>query len=977
MAAELLKQAIVDSEKYELQRSYGVKQLGEYDFKDRQEAYYVELLCNMYDLLRARERDLLHKEIYETELLKIAIGLLVFSDPATEDAFTHINKHNNTLFVAAIYYICGYEAIASLLLKRMGDVYLETEAAQQLYALIRGKDYPADEERIRESFVLKALMKGENVVLENYKHELLDRKEKFSYNSEREFFDEQMMMFAMNRYAENNLASDLSRFDPNTDWSAYIKYSANEGILSFLPSQRDALEKGLLGFEGSFSLKMPTSAGKSYITELLIYQELTKDPDSKVLYLAPLRSLSRELGEKFEKIKKFFGYKVAVKYGGGSAADNVLSDEIQILVSTPEFFISLEEGIEDLLVRYKLIICDEGQLLDDYSRGINYEMLLTRLRKNKDKRFLFISAIIPNIQDINEWLGGTDKLIGDSNYRPSSIKLSKAVVNGNDLDLLVYDQDYSSTAYKIDGFVDSSGFVFDTSKNRDMACSSAIQAVNAGSVMLYVSFKRGSRGCEYFSKTILNQLAENNYSLCGFSKNNERRNQILQYVGYQCGGDYLLTKCLANGFAYHHADIPQDFREILEESIDDGIIQLVICTSTLAEGVNLPLKTIVLGNIDDPMYVGQGACLSKATLKNIIGRVGRAGRERYGLVVFPDNKKKFPFSLVQDALKDIGIPEVQGTLFRLVNYLVSTKKVANINDLNDLLGDNDLVKAIDLMITKSTEAQNLEELSIDDLIRDSLAFKLGDDQQKKMLKTVFQARYSRLKEQFDAQEYALLQATGFSVIDLNKSHDIIADSDAKVFSDANYQEWSVFLDYLLGKLYQLPSVQEDLSDDSHKYVGDYINDESLMKRLCTLWMEGLTYKDIAIKASNDPLDVDKVIVSIIFMQNCICRHVRPLVNYMKVKYDVDNLFLDSFQQMMNMGISTEEQVYMCNHGLRNRLCLHAMDDYLQAMGYSLLNLNSIRAFLRERKGEMTDFLLAKGYPEIAIEKLEKWSVKVS
>lgn len=975
MTTELLRQALVDSEKYELLRSYGVKRLGEFEFEDRQEAYYVELLCKMYDLLRARERNLQNKEQYEAELLKIAKGLLVFSDPATENAFAHINKQNNTLFVATIYYICGYEAIASLLLKRMGDVYLETEAAQQLYALIRGKDYPADEERKRESLVLKALVKGENAVLDNYIHELSDRKERFSYNSVREFFDEQMLMFALNRYAENNLASDLSQFDPNTDWSTYIKYSTNEGILSFLPSQRDALQKGLLSFEGSFSLKMPTSAGKSYITELLIYQELTKDPDSKVLYLAPLRSLSKELGEKFEKIKKFFGYQIAVKYGGGSAADNVLSDEIQILVSTPEFFISLEEGIEDLLERYKLIICDEGQLLDDYSRGVNYEMLLTRLRKNKYKRFLFISAIIPNIQDINEWLGGTDKFIGDSNYRPSSIKLSKAVVTGNNLDLLVYDQDYSSTAYRIDRFVDSSGFVFDASKNRDMACAAAIQAVNAGPVMLYVSFKRGARGCEYFSKTVLNQLEENGYNLCGFSKNNKRRNQILQYVGYQCGDDYLLTKCLANGFAYHHADIPQDFRELLEESIDDGIIQLVICTSTLAEGVNLPLKTIVLGNINDPMYVGQGACLSKATLKNIIGRVGRAGRERYGLVIFPDNKKKFPFSFVQDALKDVGIPEVQGTLFRLVNYLVSTNKVTDINDLNDLLGDNDLVKAVDLMITKSTDAQNLDELSIDNLISDSLAFKLGNNQQKEMLKTLFQARYSRLKEQFDAQEYALLQATGFSVIDLNKANEIIDDSDVEMFSKANYQEWPVFLNYLLGKLFQLPTVQEDLADDTHKYVGDYINDEGLMKRICTLWMEGLTYKQIAIKSSNAPLDADKVIVSIIFMQNCICRHVRPIVNYMKVKYEVENSFLDSFHQMMNIGIATEKQVYMFNQGLRNRLCLHAMEDYLRSIRYDLLNLNSICAFIKERRAEMKLFLLAKGYPDIAIERLGKWLVK--
>ena len=62
MAAELIRKALIESEKYEMQRSYGVKQTGSYDFKDRQESYYVELLCRMYELLCERERDYQSKD---------------------------------------------------------------------------------------------------------------------------------------------------------------------------------------------------------------------------------------------------------------------------------------------------------------------------------------------------------------------------------------------------------------------------------------------------------------------------------------------------------------------------------------------------------------------------------------------------------------------------------------------------------------------------------------------------------------------------------------------------------------------------------------------------------------------------------------------------------------------------------------------------------------------------------------------------
>lgn len=972
MAKDLMRKALIECEKYEVQCSYRSGQPKEYDFKVRQEAFYVELLCWMYDLLQGRDEDVEHRRSYERILLKIAKGLLVFSDPSTEEDFSHINKNNNTLFVSTIYYICGYEAIASLLLRLANPIFMETAAAQQLYSLVRGAEYPDREEKQGNSMVLKSILDDNKDILTEFKKRLRQRKTEHSYNTEREFFDEQMLMFALNRFTETNLAADLTKYDPDTEWLPYIRYSAQEGILSFLPSQRDAIEKGLLNFEGSFSLKMPTSAGKSYITELLIYQELTKHPESKILYLTPLRSLSRELGEKFKKIKNAFGYKVAVKYGGGSSADSVLGDDIQILVSTPEFFISLEKGIEDLLEGYKLIICDEGQLLDDYARGVNYEMLLTRLRKFQDKRFLFISAIIPNIQDINEWLGGTDKLIGDSTYRPSGIKLAKAVVNGNDIDLEVYGKGYHNVVYSINGFVTSPCFINSKGRNIDISCATALQAVNAGSVMLYVSFKRGPRGCESFSRNILDMLGRSNMSLPGKGGWGQKRELLYKYVKYQCGSDYLLVTCIANGLAYHHGDIPQDFRELIEEAVDDEVLPLVICTSTLAEGVNLPLKTIVLGNINDPLYAAQGWYLNKATLKNIIGRVGRAGRERYGMVIFPDNQKDYPFTLIQDALCDEGIPEVQGTLFRLVNYLVNTKKVKNINDLNELLGDDDLVAAIDLMITKSVDVDSLEDLSIEELISDSLAYKLGNEVQRTMLNNVFQARYNRLKEQFDAKEYFLLKATGFTVRDLAKAHELMSEADAAMFNNANEGQWREFLDYLMDKLYQLPSVQDDLEDDSHKYVGDYINDINLMKHLTALWMEGWTYKDIAEKAKEDKLLVDKVIVSIIFMQNCLCRQIRPLMAFMKSKYGVENTFLDSFHELMSVGIQTETQMYAYHNGQRNRLCLIALQDYLTAKGMNGIDNEAIRAYVKSKVEDMAGYLSEKEYPVLVMEMMRKW-----
>lgn len=105
--------------------------------------------------------------------------------------------------------------------------------------------------------------------------------------------------------------------------------------------------------------------------------------------MAPLRSLSRELKERYGRLSHEFGFDFRAAYGGcTTSVEEETIENAKLLIATPETFITLEGTIDDLSEEYTLVICDEGQLLEDRTRGVNYELLLTRLKRNEHTRFL-------------------------------------------------------------------------------------------------------------------------------------------------------------------------------------------------------------------------------------------------------------------------------------------------------------------------------------------------------------------------------------------------------------------------------------------------------------------------------------------------------------------------------------------------------------------------------------------------------------
>ncbi len=154
--------------------------------------------------------------------------------------------------------------------------------------------------------------------------------------------------------------------------------------------------------------------------------------------------------------------------------------------------------------------------------------------------------------------------------------------------------------------------------------------------MLYCSMKDGPRGCVKHAEEILKMLEKSVFTRpSSFVQDVDWLSKVTEYCVYQFGDDYRLVQCLKEGFSYHHGHMPQDIRELIETSIAKKSLQLVICTKTLSEGINMPIKTAVLANITNPADGTFRNTLELRDLKNIVGRVGRAGKESYGLVLVP------------------------------------------------------------------------------------------------------------------------------------------------------------------------------------------------------------------------------------------------------------------------------------------------------------------------------------------------------
>jgi helicase len=379
------------------------------------------------------------------------------------------------------------------------------------------------------------------------------------------------------------------------------------GYSSLYPPQELALAKGLL--EGkNLLVTTPTASGKTLIAMMAAIKTIEKG--LKVIYLTPLRALATEKYHDFLALENIdiTGIKTRVKVSSSDYSSSGKEvEDADVVILTNEKMDSLMRHGAEWISHVGLFVADEVHLIGERERGPTLEMILTNIRQlYPQSQILALSATVANSDDIANWLGC--ELI-KSNWRPT--KLIEGVYEDGNIRM------NDGSRFKI---LTSVGV---TSAAIDIAVDSL---KNGGQALIFAdtrkrAFSLASKAAEAVYKSLDKSAQQRAFELSS---------QILSK-----GDDTELTRNLSHlvskGVGFHHAGLGPSSRAIVEESFKKGIIKLLTATPTLAAGVNLPARRIILASIlrYDAEY-GINIPISVLEYKQLSGRAGRPQYDTFG-----------------------------------------------------------------------------------------------------------------------------------------------------------------------------------------------------------------------------------------------------------------------------------------------------------------------------------------------------------
>ncbi len=375
-----------------------------------------------------------------------------------------------------------------------------------------------------------------------------------------------------------------------------------EGLEKLYPPQEEALLQGLLELKSSYILAVPTASGKTLTAELLMTKSIL-DENGKCLYIVPLRALASEKYQEFMKYQTL-GIKVGISTGEYDSKDSWLQSS-DIIITTSEKADSLLRHRSDWLNSLSVVVVDEIHLMNDPHRGPTLEVTLSRLiHLNPNMIILGLSATIQNADEIADWLDA--KLI-TSDWRP--VELVEGVFCDNEL------------------LFNNSKLVDVEAITREVPINLAAETVkNGGQSLVFVNTRRSAEKTAEDASKVLKRFLKDEEKV-ELEKLSEEVLHVLPEPTRICK---RLSFCVKGGTAFHHAGLAAGQRKIIEESYKQNIIKIISATPTLAAGVNLPARRVVIRDYHryDPNYGRKEIMVME--YKQMAGRAGRPKYDDYG-----------------------------------------------------------------------------------------------------------------------------------------------------------------------------------------------------------------------------------------------------------------------------------------------------------------------------------------------------------
>lgn len=366
-------------------------------------------------------------------------------------------------------------------------------------------------------------------------------------------------------------------------------------------------------------LGAPTGSGKTISAEIAMLHLFNTQPDMKVIYIAPLKAIVRERMIDWKKrIVSQLG-KEMVEMTGDYTPDLMALMSADIIISTPEKWDGISRNWHNrgYVKKVGLMILDEIHLLGA-DRGPILEVIVSRMRyissqTERTVRFVGLSTALANAGDLADWLGVGE--IGLFNFKPSV----------RPVPLEVHIQGYPGKFY---------------CPRMNSMNKPAYAAICTHSpmkpVLIFVSSRRQTR---LTALDLIQFAASDEHPRQFLSMPEEALQMVLSQVT-----DQNLRHTLQFGIGLHHAGLNDKDRSLVEELFSNNKIQVLVCTSTLAWGVNLPAHLVIIKGTE--FYDGKAKRYVDFPITDILQMMGRAGRPQYdqhgkAVILVHEPKKSF------------------------------------------------------------------------------------------------------------------------------------------------------------------------------------------------------------------------------------------------------------------------------------------------------------------------------------------------
>lgn len=738
-------------------------------------------------------------------------------------------------------------------------------------------------------------------------------------------------------------------------WRDYL--TKRSSIKMLWPAQQLIGEKGILRGENAI-VQLPTGVGKTKGIELIIRSAFLSERASNAIIVAPLRALCNEITS---DMMRAFDENVKVNQFSDVLQNDIailFGEEVdkQIMVCTPEklsYIVHHDPGFVEMI---DLFVFDEGHMFDDGSRGATYEFLVSHIKKqlNDTQQFVLLSAVLPNSQQIIDWLF-KDKGVLATDSKIVSTPKSVGFASGL-RDVHYYTDDPNVEDYFIPNILapqklkrlprertDKYFPVLDSSI--DVSLYNSIRLCPNGGVALYISQQRSL-------KTVLERvldLQKRDYDISNFTKgcNKEEIEKIGNLIAAYYGRDFVYSRGCYLGVLPHTANIPNGVKLSVEYALKHDHARVVVCTSTLAQGVNIPIKYLCVTGLRS-----NRALMKTRNFQNLIGRTARSGVYTEGSIIISDTKifdekntgrGKYQWeeyiamfdanssepcgSSILSAVKNIIIDYrtgVKGTKF--VDWILTNfddpkcfeNFAANCQDkyfeyrpeqhqsniFEEVMFRKAVFESIENYLCLAfieCEKDERENIGLQ-ICRDSLAYSLADEVEKELLEKVFLAIISKL----DAYSSEQLQKYSYAMSSVGMSSKIEA-----WISDNELTATFISEDNLLDLIV-------DFYTNTHiiKKCSDSFNE------ICRLWVLGVTPAAMEVFTGCNMFDIDDVCnKNISYDLNFFIGNICDLITVDSEDEEAVNPYntLNIIQKKIKYGVSTQTAISICEKVFNDRI----------------------------------------------------------